>query len=343
MKAVVMRNGALVVDDIPEPVPGPGQALVEVLSCGICGSDLHALAHTHDFAETAALSGMTTFLFDPHRDLVMGHEMCTRVIEAHPSVEGVKPGDVFVGMPIIIEPDGVHCIGYTNANNGAYAERMLITPGVSVKVPPSVDPRHGGLVDSLSVGINGVWRARAERRRAAYVAGCGPIGLSTILALRAAGHGPIVAADYSPLRRRLAEHCGADEVLDPRDLDLRATFARLVTDAPPLLFDCVGVPGMIDSFVNNAPHRSTIVVIGACMPPDQFRPMMAQWRDLTIEFVLSGPPDSYQRALDVVIDPPVDLEPLITGQVGLDGVATAFAELTQPDKHCKIIVRPDLA
>ncbi len=345
MRAVVMRAGALVVDDITEPAPGPGQALVEVLACGICGSDLHALAHTDDFAETAAISGDALFRFRPERDLVMGHEMCTRVLDVHPSVSSVRTGDVLVGMPIVVEADGVHCIGYTNDHNGGFAERMVITADVAIHVPDGVDPRHAALADPIAVGINGVWRSRAEAGRAAYVAGCGPIGLGTILALRRAGLGPIIAADHSPLRRRLAEHCGADEVLDPGAIDLASAMGRLPTSAtaPPVLFDCVGVPGLIDQFIVAAPRRSTVVVLGACMPPDRFRPMLAQWRDLTFEFVLSGPPDSYDRALAIVADAPVDLEPLITATVGLDGVAQAFRDLADPAQHCKIIVCPTAA
>ena len=100
MRAAVMRNKKLVVDDVATPAPGPGEALVKTLACGICGSDLHALKHAEKLVEGARRSG-GPFIMDLARDIVMGHEFCAEVVDhelqsrlhpRHPVLEILGPG-----------------------------------------------------------------------------------------------------------------------------------------------------------------------------------------------------------------------------------------------------------
>ena len=104
MRAAILRNQKLVIDDVDEPVPGPGQVLVETLACGICGSDLHFIQHA---GKAAAEEGSP---FDPTRDLIMGHEFSARVVAAGEVVENVATGAVVVSMPVIESSDGVGAI-----------------------------------------------------------------------------------------------------------------------------------------------------------------------------------------------------------------------------------------
>ena len=91
MRAAVLRGTQLVVDDVPDPKPGPGQVLVETLACGICGSDLHVFRDLEQLMESARAIG-TPFMFDVERDVVMGHEFSARVVELGPGVTEVEPG-----------------------------------------------------------------------------------------------------------------------------------------------------------------------------------------------------------------------------------------------------------
>ena len=103
--------------------------------------------------------------------------------------------------------------------------------------------------------------------------GCGPVGLAVIAALACRGIGPIVAADFSPARRALAEHLGADEVVDPRERAPSPRGAGVDGARPLVIFEAVGVPGMIDQAMRMAPRDARILVVGVCMqagpdPPD---------------------------------------------------------------------------
>src|SRR5262245_40395080 len=124
MRAAVARNGELRIDDLPDPVPGPGEALVQVKACGICGSDLHALRYADQLVEAAAESG-AVMTFDPSRDYVMGHEFSAEVLELGPGAEGgaIATGDLVCSLPVAITPTGIEAVGaYSNVYNGGYAD-----------------------------------------------------------------------------------------------------------------------------------------------------------------------------------------------------------------------------
>ena len=116
MRATVMTNWELRVDDIDTPTAGPGQVLTKVLSCGICGSDLHLLAHgeesrrlSDEVAAEQRADGIEpeggAMMFDPAGDLVMGHEFCCEVVETGPGVEHLAVGDVIVSVPGVFDAD----------------------------------------------------------------------------------------------------------------------------------------------------------------------------------------------------------------------------------------------
>ena len=105
MRAVVMLNHELTVEDIPVPEPGPGEVLVKTLACGICGSDLHALKHTEKLVEVSERSN-GVFNMDLSRGIVMGHEFCFEVVDFGPNTDrSLKAGTRAVSMPVLIRPD----------------------------------------------------------------------------------------------------------------------------------------------------------------------------------------------------------------------------------------------
>jgi 2-desacetyl-2-hydroxyethyl bacteriochlorophyllide A dehydrogenase len=341
MRAAVMRNKTLVVDDVPEPVPGPGQVLVETIACGICGSDLHALQHPEKLVESAAASG-APFIFDVNKDIVMGHEFSARVITPGPGVSNVQPGDVVVSIPVVLSADGFAGIGYSNTYPGGYAERMVLSAPLCIKVPDGLDPRHAALTEPMAVGLHAVAKSGIKTGDAALVLGCGPVGLAVIAALRLAGIEPIVAADFSAARRGLAKTMGAHEAVDPRQEPAIDAWRRVEGTRPLVIYEAVGVPGMLDRAMRDAPRQARILVVGVCMEVDQVWPMLGINKELTIQFALGYDPAEFQRTLDCIARGDIDVKPLITGEVGIAGVPEAFRTLASPDAHAKILVEPAL-
>ncbi len=339
MRAAVLRDGRMVYrDDVPEPVPGPGDVLVAVRACGICGSDLHFAKHG---AEVLALSGQIGgtgadggMNVDVNRDVFMGHEFSAEVLEAGPGTDAPPPGTVVTSIPVLLSAKGAEPIVYSNTTIGAYAERMLLSAPLLMPIPNGLEPRHAALTEPMAVGLHAVNKSAIERGETALVLGCGPIGIAIIAALRNRGVESIVAADYSPKRRELAEAMGAHVTVDP------AQGSPFDTAAPAVIFEAVGVPGIIDDVLRRAPTGSRVVVAGVCMQPDTVHPFFAIAKEINLQFVLAYDPTEFADSLRAIAEGDIDVAPMITGEVGLDGVGTAFDELSDPDRHCKILVTP---
>src|SRR5688572_28825685 len=160
MRAAVIRDWQLRVDDIAEPRPGPGQVLTKVLACGICGSDHHLLQHGR---EQRALSEelnrgipedpMGMKMIEPDQDMVMGHEFCCEVVELGPEVNNLAVGDTIVSMPVAFDSNGLHGIGFSNRYPGGYAELMVINELMGIKVPNGLSVDLAALTEPLAVGV----------------------------------------------------------------------------------------------------------------------------------------------------------------------------------------------
>jgi threonine dehydrogenase-like Zn-dependent dehydrogenase len=337
MKAAIYRGGDIVVDTLPAPVPATGQALVKVLACGICGSDLHAAKHAHRMVEvTRRLPGRISMDLD--RDVVMGHEFCCELIDYGPKTEKkLRRGTRVCAMPIMLEADGPKGMGYSNTYIGGFAEQMLLAAPLMLEVPNGLPTEHAALTEPLAVGVHAVEKGALKGDEAPLVVGCGPVGLAVIAALRLRNIGPIVAADFSPNRRELAARMGADIVVDPAKED---PYARLAPDKRTAVFECVGVPGLIQQTFEKAPKDARIVVVGVCMEKDRIEPMFGIVKELSLQFVLGYTPEEFARSLRLLAEGQVDAAALITAKVGVDGVKGAFEELANPERHTKILVEP---
>src|SRR6201994_3566875 len=358
MRAAIFRNGDIVVDSMPEPKPGAGQVLVRTLACGICGSDLHARKHAHRMVELSKhLAGRKPM--DLSRDVVFGHEFCCEVLDYGPDTpRRLKPGTRVCSLPALVTPTGPAGIGYSNDNVGGYAEAMLLSESLLLEVPNGLSAEHAALTEPLAVGIHAVAKADIRGGEVPLVIGCGPVGLAVIAALRIKGLHPIVAADYSPARRALAAKMGADIVVDPRVSQPYTTWAEhaqmsevekaarpplqamLPALKPAIIFECVGGPGLLQQVFEGAPRDAKVVVVGVCMESDRSEPMLGIMKELNVQYVLGYTPEEFAASLRLIAEGQVDAAAMVTAEVGIDGVAKAFADLANPEAHTKIIVQP---
>lgn len=356
MRAVVMQNSALRTDTVPLPVPARGEVLVKTLACGICGSDLHCVAHGQRLIDsTRAVSGIE--LFDTAQPVVMGHEICAEVVDHGPGARKVhRAGTRVVAPPFLLRERPV-TLGFGGPETpGGFAEYMLLSEDLMLPVPPDVPDDVATLGEPLAVAIHAVNRGRVDADDVPIVIGCGPIGLAIIAVLKMRGIGPIVAADFSPSRRRMAERMGADVVVDPRATSPYDSWRQMAaTDDPAriarqtpmfpgfafrqaVVFECVGVPGLIQQVLAGAPPCSKVVVAGLCMEPDVFQPTYAILKEIDLAFCIAYTPQEFAEAFSAIAEGRLDVAPLVTGHVGLDGVGDAFRRLADPESDVKIIV-----
>jgi len=345
MRAAALHRGAIVVrDDVPDPVPGFGQARVRVRACGICGSDLHFAQHGADMMALTALMEGAPDLGGPELDLdadiFMGHEFAAEVLELGPDTVGPAPGTIVTSIPILLTATGVRPIVYSNDVAGGYGEQMLLSAPMLLEVPNGLDPRHAALTEPMAVGLHAVNKSRIQPGEGAVVLGCGPVGLAVVAALSLHGIDHIVAADFSRARRELARQLGAHEVVDPRDETAFSAWRRTAGARGAVVFEAIGVPGVLDEILRSAPMFSRVVVVGVCMQPDAVTPFFGISKELNIQFCFGYDPVEFATTLRHLAEGDVDVAPLITGEVGLDGVGDAFDALADPEEHCKILVVP---
>ncbi len=381
MRAVACQHGEFDLVERPEPDPGPGQVRIEVSRCGICGSDLHARHGIDQWAELATKLGYDRF-GRSDQAVVFGHEFSGRVAEYGPKCrEELGAGAPVVALPLLRGERGVDTTGLSQHAPGAYAEQLLVQESMMMAVPNGLDAAVAALTEPMAVALHAVRRGEVRKRDVAIVIGCGPVGLGVILMLKATGVRTVVAADYSSGRRELARRCGADVVIDPSQespygpkgdpgwltsapaafdlaLDTREKLGRLPVGwwhawrlaeklgaAPkrPVVFECVGVPGVISDIVDSAPLFSRVVVVGVCVGPDTLTPAMAINKEIDLRFVLGYTPLDFHDTLHMLAEGKVDPQPMITGTVGLAGIADAFSDLADPESHAKILIDPSLA
>jgi 2-desacetyl-2-hydroxyethyl bacteriochlorophyllide A dehydrogenase len=343
MRASVLRNGSMVYrDDVPEPVPGEGQVLVQVTACGVCGGDLHFATHSATMVDLAGrMVGAPSLTdgLDLNQDVFMGHEFTAEVIAAGPHTDAPAPGTPVTSVPALMTARGMEPHLYSNTEPGGYAERMLLSAPLVLPIPNGLEPRLAALAEPMAVGLHAVNKAGIEAGTGAIVIGCGPAGLAVVAELAAAGISPIIASDFSPARRKLGRLMGAHEVVDPATDDIFDVWRRTGTGTP-VVFEAVGVPGMLDSILQQTPMGTRVVVVGAAMEPDRITPYFGIAKEAEFRFVQAYTPDEFAETLRQIADGEMDVAPLITAEVGLKDVAWAFGKLSEPEEHCKILVRP---
>jgi (R,R)-butanediol dehydrogenase/meso-butanediol dehydrogenase/diacetyl reductase len=333
--AVLQRRGEpLDVVEVADPTPGPGELLVRVDSCGICGSDLH-LSDAYD------LPGV-----------VMGHEFSATVVDHADGVEGWAPGDPLAALSVATCGRCDACLSgrvrkcrqaamIGIERPGGYAELVTLPAHNAIRLPDGFDLRVGALIEPLAVGLHALERGAVSHTDDVLVLGAGPVGLAVVAWLDHLGVRSVVASDPSAARRTLAESLGAATV-DPGSGDVASAFRDLTTREPTLVVECVGVPGLIQSAIDLAAVDARVVIAGVCMQPDSIVPLTAITKELDVYFAFYYRQQDFDYTIDVIHRGRFDPSPLITAEVGLDDAPQRFADLKTPASQAdaKVLIRP---
>lgn len=337
MRAAVLREQRFTIEERPVPEPGPGQVLLKTRLCGICGSDLHLFKHGEEVRKLGEELGAPPQ--DASRGLILGHEFVGEIAGFGPgATPALALGDRVVSLPFLMQDGAPLAIGASFETGGAYAEYFLATEALLLKVPDAVPDEAAALVEPLAIAVHAVAKSPLSGdSHACVVLGCGPIGLAVAAVLRMRGVSEIVASDFSRRRRELAAAMGATRVQSPGD---GPVFAGLPAGKPVLVFDCTGAKGVLARTIRDCPAGTHIVVAGIAAGEETISPMIAIAKEVGLQFVLYYTPEEFAEALAAVAAGGLDWRPLVTGTVGLDGVAEAFAALENPEAHAKVMIDP---
>jgi (R,R)-butanediol dehydrogenase / meso-butanediol dehydrogenase / diacetyl reductase len=332
----------LTIETVPDPAPGPGELVLKVEACGICGSDLH-MADIHDGGGMPALPAGT----------VMGHEFAGEVVAIGSELkERWQLGTRVTAMPLIgcgkclacLSGKGLRCatgkgIGL-GASPGAYAEYIRVGGYESFRLPEQVDYQAGAMVEPLAVGLHAVNVARLQPGDSVLVMGAGPIGLAVATWCRFFGARHVVVSDLVKSRLDRASDFGATGCIEADREDVAQRVVELAGEAPPIVFDCVGVPGSQQLAMHYAPVDGRVVVVGVCMKLDHLLPIMAIGKELQINYVLAYRHQDFAFTIQMLAAGRIDPQPMLSGIVGFEGFPAAFEALKTSKQECKVLLHP---
>ena len=328
--AVMTELGKIVLEDRPEPVPGPKQAVVRIEAVGVCGSDTayYKAGHIGDYVVDGPI--------------ILGHESSGQVIAV-----GREVGNVAVGDRVAIEP-GTPCRNCrecmagryhlcpdlvflaTPPHDGALIEKLVIDARNLYRIPDDMTFEQGALLEPLSVGIWGCKRARVEPGDDVLVTGSGPVGLLAGATARAFGAGNITLTDPSDFRLDLARRMG---------------FRTERSDAPSentfdVLLECSGAPGVLGTAMRRLRPAGRAAMIGLSKEEAIGLPLsQLNVNELTLSLV-NRYNHTWPLAIELVSSGRVDVNPLITHHFNLEESADALMLSSRVSDSVKAVVHP---
>ena len=340
MKAARLNPaGSLRLDEIPDPRPGPGEVVVELAACGVCGTDLEKLRGNY------------------RTQGKIGHEPTGRVVEVGAGVEVAARGDrVFVhhhvpclACEVCRRGDLTFCPHYasTNLEPGGFAERFLVpaanvSRGAILRLDASVGWEEGALLEPAACALTALRRVGFSAGDSVFVVGLGPVGLLYARLAGALGAGWVGGAEPSELRRRAAEAAGAQLVVDPRDAAAVETQVRSATGGRgvDLSVAATGVPAAVRLSARLARRGGTLDLFGL---PEKGSRLDVDLQELYLSGVRVVPTyaTTERDIADVhalVARRRLDLSGLVTHRFPLDRIDEAFRTAGTPESAIKVVV-----
>jgi L-iditol 2-dehydrogenase len=343
MKALVLaKYNQFEYHDVPEPMPGSGEVLIEVKACGICGSDVHGM------------DGSTGRRIPP---LIMGHEAAGTITQVGSNVSGWRRGErvtfdstIYCGHCDFCREGrtnlcdnrrvlGVSCGDYRQ--DGAFAEYVAVPQQILYRLPDSLSFERAAMVEAVSIAMHAVGRAAVKPTDTAVVVGTGMIGLLVVQALRLAGCARILAVDVNPSRLEMACKLGADEKLQVGQVDVTEEVRKRTGGrGADIAMEVVGLSETVQTAVKSLRKGGQLTLVGNLSPAVAL-PLQAV---VTNELSLSGSCASsgeYPASLELMANGAIKVDPLISVVAPLAEGARWFDVLYKGERELlKVILRP---
>ncbi len=341
MKALLLsKYKHLEFADLPEPKLGPGEVLVRVAACGICGSDVHGY------------DGSSGRRIPP---IVMGHEAAGIVAALGDGVTDFAEGDrvtfdstVYCGICAPCRRGeinlcdnrqvlGVSCADYRRA--GAFAEYVAVPSRIVYRLPDSLSFAEAAMLEAVAVAVHAVSLARISPESTALVVGAGMIGLLAAQALSAAGCTRVFVADIDSSRLKLAQDLGAIAVLSA-ETDVVAQVLLSAGAGVDVAVEAVGKTETVTAAVECVRKGGTVVLVGNISPEITLPLQKVVTRQIRLQGSCASAGE-YPRAMELLETGKIQVRPLITAIAPLADGPQWFARLHAREPNLmKVILAP---
>ena len=324
------------IEEVPAPAePSGGEVVVRVVSCGICGTDLHEY-----------VAGPIVTPTEPHpltgarNPQILGHEFAGEVVATGADVKAVAAGDRVAIMPLAYCGSCAYCrrglqhlcatmacVGLSHAWGGM-GELATVAEYQVVRLPPEVSYRQGALIEPTAVAAYGVERAGVAPGDSVMITGAGPIGALAALCAHAAGAARVYVSEPNAARRARAEALGVATVVDPTSTDVPG-FLHDETEGlgVDVAIECSGHPAGFDSAIRSLRRRGTLAQTGLFVGEASVDPMLWSLNDLTIVGTWCYWVYDFDRIAAQIATGQLPVENVVTSTVSLDEAPDVFATL----------------
>ncbi len=346
MKVAVLSGvEKLTIEERPIPSIGPGEALVKVEACGICGTDVHAYLR-------GSLYPFGT---------VMGHEPAGTLIEVGSEVEGFQPGDRVAlyglaacgtcpacrrGLDYYCTNKTDHSLGSSDQFDGAYAEyvRIPYADRMLVKIPDQLTFEGAALADPLATSLHAIRCSRFKPGDTVAVLGAGPIGLSAVQLLKTGGASLVICTEVSPQRSTIAKELGADCVLNP--IEEGEALTTRVADMTggmgvEIVFECAGMPAAFRQSLDVVRPGGQVMAVGVVEQEILLNPLNIVLKEIDLQGSLGCSKYELELAVGLLAQGKVNTELMLSDTIPLDDIeARGFRRLLSSPEVVKILVKP---
>ena len=336
MRAAVYKgNQTIDIEDYPTPEVGPGDVLLEISHCGVCGSDIHFV-----------LEGWSA------PDKVHGHEFSGTVVKVGAAVTAWKVGDAVVGGPTVRCGECEHCkAGRPNLCagraavsggdwQGAFADYMRVPEGELLRLPEGLTLREAALTEPLTVALHGITLAKVKPGERVLITGGGPIGALSAAALIHRGITDVVVSEPSPVRRALCERLGAT-VVEPGDLVTPFMPDQIVPEPFHAALECSGHAVAMEQCLGQLARTGRLVLVGAGIKPPRFDPNRIIVNELVITGSFCYDAGGFDAALEMLATPSFPTDVLIEpDDIGLHELRDAIGRPGAGEVPAKVVVAP---
>jgi len=335
--AVYVGDGKMAVEQVPCPEPGPGEVLVEISECGICGSDLHMVLE--QYAKPGA---------------ILGHEWSGIVAEA-PAGSGWAPGDRVVGNPApgcgecrpCRRGRPSVCLNRAPADfeghSGAFCQYKTVAADGLIRIPDSLPTRVAALAEPTAITLHALRLSDVGPDDRVLVTGAGPVGLLLVAALRAQGISDITVSEPSAVRRQQALDVGAARVVTPDTLE-RPPVVLPVAEPYAVVFECSGQASAAEAGFGQLDYAGTLVIVGTGFEPPRFNQNRMIIFELEVIGAYNYNDEGFQPAVDLLATGILPFDALIEpGNIPLDAVMASMERLARGEIPSKVMVEPGLS
>lgn len=317
MRAAVFAGAGkpLAVENVADPEPGPGEVIIKVHRCGICGSDIHMTSEHTPFYPAGS---------------VIGHEFAGEVVALGRGVEKLKVGQRITAMPVAGCGRCAACLaGWPLACEqaqtmvGGFAEYTRAAEASAIVLPQTVSMADGALIEPLAVGLHGASAANMTPGARVLVIGAGSVALSAIYWCHRLGAGRIAVLSRSMRNSDIARTFGARafELVGEGEAE---RIADALGGPPDIVFECAGAVGLTQKAVELVRLGGTVMSMGFCAQPDPIVPMVATWRQITMKFTFAYGLADFQYCADTLDSGVIEPRLMLSDAISLDELPVKF-------------------